>query len=157
MPGLLTSLVHGAAAGAAGTTALNAATYLDMTLRGRPSSSTPETTVERIAGAAGAEVPGDDDSRSARLTALGALTGMVAGVGTGMALGLSRGLGLRPGAAGSTGLAMALAMLAGNGPMTVMGVTNPRTWRPADWAADVVPHLAYAVVTAATLEGLDRP
>ena len=38
----------GAAAGAAGTTALNAVTYLDMTVRGRPSSSTPEDTVEKL-------------------------------------------------------------------------------------------------------------
>ena len=36
-PGLLS----GAAAGAAGTTALNVITYLDIALRGRPTSSTP--------------------------------------------------------------------------------------------------------------------
>lgn len=34
--------LHGLAAGAAGTTALNAVTYLDMALRGRPASTTPE-------------------------------------------------------------------------------------------------------------------
>ncbi len=38
----------GAAAGAAGATALNALTYVDMAVRGRPASSTPETTVERL-------------------------------------------------------------------------------------------------------------
>ncbi len=38
----------GAAAGAAGTTALNVVTYLDMAVRGRPASSTPEMTVEKL-------------------------------------------------------------------------------------------------------------
>ena len=36
-----TRLLAGIAAGAAGTTALNATTYLDMALRGRPASRTP--------------------------------------------------------------------------------------------------------------------
>lgn len=36
--------------------------------------------------------------------------------------------------------------------MTVLGVTDPRTWRPVDWAADIIPHLAYAVVAAATIK-----
>jgi hypothetical protein len=40
-------------------------------------------------------------------------------------------------------------MLAGDGPMTVLGVTDPRSWRPVDWVADVLPHFAYAVVAAA--------
>jgi hypothetical protein len=43
-------------------------------------------------------------------------------------------------------------MLVGNGPMTALGVTDPRTWRAADWAADILPHLAYAVAAGATLE-----
>ena len=38
-------MLRGAAAGAAGTTALNVVTYLDMAVRGRPASSTPERTV----------------------------------------------------------------------------------------------------------------
>jgi hypothetical protein len=47
-------------------------------------------------------------------------------------------------------------MAVGNGPMTVLGVTDPRTWSPADWAADVAPHLAYAAVCALTLDALDH-
>ncbi|MGI8900330.1 MAG: hypothetical protein ACR2HA_05280 [Nocardioides sp.] len=35
------SVLAGVAAGAAGTTALNAVTYLDMAIRGRGTSSTP--------------------------------------------------------------------------------------------------------------------
>jgi hypothetical protein len=53
------------------------------------------------------------------------------------------------------GAAWAIAMLAGNGPMTVLGVTDPRSWGGVDWAADVLPHLAYAGVAAATLEALE--
>jgi hypothetical protein len=34
-------VLRGAAAGAAGTTALNAVTYLDMVVRGRPASDAP--------------------------------------------------------------------------------------------------------------------
>jgi hypothetical protein len=43
-------------------------------------------------------------------------------------------------------------MLVGNGPMTLLGVTNPLTWSRRDWAADVAPHLAYAVAATAALE-----
>ena len=56
-------LLAGAAAGAAGTTALNAATYVDMALRGRPASSTPERSVEAITDRAGLSVPGDGAER----------------------------------------------------------------------------------------------
>jgi hypothetical protein len=49
-----------------------------------------------------------------------------------------------------------LGALAGsNGPMTVLGVTDPRTWPASSWVADIVPHLAYGVVTAAVRDSLD--
>jgi hypothetical protein len=54
------------------------------------------------------------------------------------------------------GTAWAFAMAVGNGPMTVLGVTDPRRWSVADWVADVAPHLAYAVVSALTLDALDH-
>jgi len=57
----------GAAAGAAGTTALNAVTYLDMAVRGRPSSSTPEDTVEKLSAVVHVRVPGDGDVRQNRI------------------------------------------------------------------------------------------
>lgn len=41
-------------------------------------------------------------------------------------------------------------MLGANGPMAGLGVTDPRSWSAGDWAADVVPHLAYGLVTAWT-------
>jgi len=55
----LQGLLRGAAAGAAGTTALNAVTYLDMVLRGRGTSSTPEDTVEKLSDKTHLPVPGD--------------------------------------------------------------------------------------------------
>ena len=157
MTSLPTSLLRGALAGAAGTTALNAATFLDMTLRRRPASSTPQQTVERGAELVGASLPQGRDEREALEYGLGSLLGTLAGVGVGVVLGAVKGTAGRPsGGAGTLGAAFGLAMLAGNGPMTVLGVTDPRTWKPVDWAADVVPHLAYALVTAAAFEALER-
>lgn len=158
MTSMTRHLIHGALAGAAGTTALNAATFADMALRARPASSTPEQTVERGAELVGVSLPEDDDEKQARESGLGSLLGSVAGVGAGVALGALRGSTGRPrGVAGKVGTAWVLAMIAGNGPMTVLGVTDPRTWRPVDWVADIVPHLAYAVVASAALDAFDPP
>jgi len=155
MTTLARSLYHGALAGAAGTTALNAATYLDMALRGRPASSTPQQTVERAAGLTGVPLPQDEQKREALGSGVGALLGVVAGVGAGAGLGAVRGLTDRPRSTlGAVGAAWALGMLVGNGPMTVLGVTDPRSWSPTDWLADVLPHLAYAGVAGATLHAL---
>ena len=87
---LLRALATGAAAGAAGTTALNATTYVDMAVRGRPSSSTPEATVEKGADTIGVTVPGDENTRSNRLQGLGPLSGIVTGVGVGAFAGALR-------------------------------------------------------------------
>jgi len=35
-------------------------------------------------------------------------------------------------------------------------VTDPRTWSAADWISDLLPHLAYGVVTHATAVAADR-
>ena len=37
-----------------------------------------------------------------------------------------------------------------------LGTTDPRTWSPADWASDVVPHVAYGLGAVLTLDALDR-
>ena len=146
-------MLRGAAAGAAGTTALNVVAYLDMAVRGRPASSTPARTVEKLAETAHLAVPGEGAERVSRLEGLGALTGLLAGVGVGGLLGLARASGLRAGAL----LTTATVMVSTNGPMTVLRVTDPRTWSVADWISDLVPHLAYAVVVTTTLDALDRP
>jgi hypothetical protein len=156
MTSVKTMLLHGVLAGAAGTTALNAATFIDMTLRKRSASSTPQQTVERGAELVGLRLPEDEDEREARESGLGSLLGTSAGVGVGVALGALKGTVGRPsGRAGTVGAAFSLAMLVGNGPMTVLGVTDPRTWGTVDWIADVVPHLAYAVVTGAAFDAFD--
>jgi hypothetical protein len=49
----MTSLVHGLTAGAVGTAVLNTVTYLDMAVRGRPSSEVPAETVGALADIAG--------------------------------------------------------------------------------------------------------
>jgi len=148
--------LRGAAAGAAGTTVLNAVTYLDMVLRGRGTSSTPEDTVEKLSNKIHVPVPGEGDERDNRVSGLGALTGIVSGVGIGGLLGVVRAAGWRPGIlAGSTAATLG-ALLGTNGPMTALGITDPRTWPPSSWVSDVVPHLAYGVVTACVVAGLDR-
>lgn len=52
-----------AAGGAAGATALNAVTYLDVAGRGRPASSTPEQTVKKLSQVRHLPIPGDEDTR----------------------------------------------------------------------------------------------
>ena len=152
---LLRGVAAGLAAGAAGTTALNAVTYLDMAVRGRSTSNAPEDVVERLAGRAGVEIPGDDDTRANRLAGLGPLAGMVTGVGVGAALGAATSLGLRLPTPVAGVLAGAAAMAATDAPMGLLGVSDPRTWAAPDWVADAVPHLAYGLVTAAVVAGLD--
>lgn len=150
-------LLYGAAAGAAGTTALNVVSYGDMVLRGRAASSTPETTVRKLAEKLHLRIPGEGAAQENRITALGALTGLAAGTGMGVVLGLAHAAGWRPAPSAQYAAALVGALVATNGPMTVLGVTDPRTWAAADWAADIVPHLAYAVVTVSVFNRLLGP
>jgi hypothetical protein len=144
--------LRGAAAGAAGTTALNAVTYLDMTVRGRPTSSTPELTVEKLAEKAHVPIPGDEETRRNRVQGLGPITGLVAGVGVGVVIGLVRAAGYRSQPLVGTLLTTLVVLVAANGPMTVLGITDPRTWSGTDWASDIVPHLAYGAVVTTTMD-----
>ena len=151
---LLGRLGAGIAAGAAGTTALNAVTYLDMALRGRPASSVPERGVDALAERAGLTVPGEGEAREARRTGLGALLGLLTGVGIGAVYGLARPLA--PGIPWpAAGIAAGLgAMAATDAGSARLGTTDPRDWSAADWAADIVPHVAYGLGTALAYEGL---
>ncbi|OMQ15663.1 hypothetical protein A7K94_0207910 [Modestobacter sp. VKM Ac-2676] len=150
-------VLRGAAAGAAGTTALNAVTYLDMVVRGRGSSSTPEQTVEALADKVHVQIPGDEETRQNRLQGLGPMTGLAAGVGMGIVAGLARAAGFRSQPLVGTGLITAGVMVASNGPMTVLGITDPRTWSASSWLSDVVPHVAYAAVVKTTMDAFARP
>ncbi|MGY1620101.1 hypothetical protein ACI797_25465 [Geodermatophilus sp. SYSU D00691] len=145
-------VLRGAAAGAAASTALNAVTYVDMVVRGRGSSSTPERTVETLAEKAHVRIPGDEEHRQNRVQGLGPLTGLVAGVGVGVLTGVVRAAGFRSSKPVGTALTTAGVLVAANGPMTALGITDPRTWSATDWISDLVPHLVYGLVLEATLD-----
>ncbi|MDQ0988832.1 hypothetical protein [Streptomyces sp. V3I7] len=140
------SIVRGSAAGAAGTTVLNAVSYADMAWRGRPASQAPAQTAEKITHDTGHPITGSASQQENRLSALGALAGITAGCGTGIAVALMYRAGVRMpwwlGGIVTGGLAMAAADL----PMTLLGVTDPASWSGTDWASDVVPHLLYGLV-----------
>jgi hypothetical protein len=152
--GTLGWVLRGAAAGAAGTTALNAVTYLDMAGRGRGASSTPELTVEKLAEKAHLSIPGDEETRQNRVQGLGPLTGLAAGIGVGVLSGLARAAGVRSRPLVGIGLITGGVLVASNGPMTVLGITDPRTWSTTDWISDIVPHLAYAAVVRTTMDAM---
>ena len=91
---MLRHLLMGTAAGAAGPVALNVATYADMAIRGRPSSSVPAKMVGVLADKAGIPLSAggegsDDEKVQNRQSGLGALFGYVTGLGVGTAYGLS--------------------------------------------------------------------
>jgi hypothetical protein len=147
-------LSAGLAAGAVGTTLLNAVTYLDMAVRGRPTSSVPDDDVDRMAERAGISLGDDPDKASARRTAIGALLGYMAGASIGAVYGLARPLApdVPPRiAAVLVGLG---AMAATDAASIAMGTTDPRAWSAADWASDVVPHLAFGWGVAVTYDAL---
>ena len=77
---MVRGVLRGAGAGAAGTTALDVMTYLDMAVRGRPASSTPQDTVEKLSQRARVPIPGDGQTRANRVAGLGPLSGLAAGV-----------------------------------------------------------------------------
>ncbi|GII99259.1 hypothetical protein Slu03_16370 [Sediminihabitans luteus] len=146
-------------AGAAGTAVIDAVTYLDMALRGRDPSSVPQGTVDALADRAGTSVPGDGATAENRRTALGALAGTATGLGVGVLASVARRAGLRTGPAAGAVLIGGAAMAAADLPVAALGVSDPGTWSRADWAADVVPHLAYGLTTHLTLDALasDEP
>jgi hypothetical protein len=69
---------------------------------------------------------------------------------------LARAAGWRPDLVVSGLLATVGALIGSNAPMTVLGVTDPRTWAATDWVADVASHVVYGAVTAWVLQGLDQ-
>ncbi|MEU7573526.1 hypothetical protein [Micromonospora sp. NPDC049240] len=147
-------LVDGAIAGAVGSAVLNVVSYLDMTLRARPASTTPETTAGRLADVAHVDL-GPADEAANRRAGLGPVLGYATGIAAGVVFGL---LAVRR----RVPLPVAVTLLGGgvmatsDSAMTLLGVTDPRTWRRVDWASDLVPHLAYGLAAAATWRRL-RP
>jgi hypothetical protein len=153
---MLKAIFRGAAAGAAGTTALNAATYFDMAIRARPASSTPQQAVEKAAESTGASIPGSGAERENRLAGLGPLAGLATGTGVGIMFGLVRALRIRPPALIDAVLIGAAAMAATDLSMARIGVSDPRSWSAMDWMSDVLPHLAYGAATHATLAAFEH-
>ncbi|CAN5806005.1 hypothetical protein BH24CHL5_BH24CHL5_01440 [soil metagenome] len=167
------NLIAGLVAGAAGTVAINVTTYLDMLVRARSSSTMPAKMAGRLADEFGLpldfdEEPGDaegdaddeEDETSDRVAnrheALGALLGYVNGLGIGLAYGLVRSVLPRP-PSWLAGVALgSLAMAAADYPATKMELTDPAEWSGADWMADVVPHMAYGLVTALAFEKIKK-
>lgn len=149
---MMRSLLTGIAAGAAGTTALNAVSFLDMAVRARPASSTPSETVRKTERLLGVNLPEEDqDGATAanRRSALGALLGIASGLSVGALYGL-----VAPYVDGAPVIVLGagagvVANVGTTGPMVVLGVTDPRTWPPSSWLADLIPHLAYGLTTAA--------
>lgn len=152
------ALVSGLAAGAAGTAVLNAVTYLDVAVRARGSSSVPADTVQRLTDLAGVELSSegpDSDTATNRRQGLGALLGYLTGFGLGAAFGLLRVGPLRRVPVGAAGVGLGLAAMASTDiPYTALGVSDPRTWGPKGWAADLVPHVCYGLATAAVFDAL---
>jgi hypothetical protein len=147
-------VVPGVAAGAAGTTALNAITYLDMALRGRPVSNIPEEAIEQASAKTHVAIPGNGERRSNRVSGIAALSGIATGVGVGVLVGVLRGLGWQVSAPTTAVAAGAGAMAFANIPLAASGLSDPRTWSTADWISDLVPHAAYGIVTAIVVCGL---
>jgi hypothetical protein len=147
---------RGLAAGAAGTTALNAATYADMAIRGRGASSMPETAVEQLAERAGYSIPGEGDERQNRLSGLGALSGIATGTAAGVAASMLgpvvRRLPLPLGAV----VVGAMAMAGSDVPMSQLGLSDPSSWSKADWLSDALPHLAFGAAAVWTLRALGK-
>ncbi len=155
---MLREILTGVAAGAVGTVALNATTYADMTLRGRPPSSVPAEVAAQLADKAGIDLSGegsDDNTAQNRQSGLGALMGFVTGLGVGTAYGLVRPR-LRDVSVPRASVVLGLAAMAGSDlPAVALGVTDPREWDATSWASDIIPHLAYGLATAVAYEAFD--
>lgn len=147
----------GVAAGAAGTVALDVATYADVAVRGRAESSVPATLVNNVAAAWGfGALTSDDQTAQHRRAGIGALLGYANGLGIGAVYGA-----LRPALRGvpvfvAAVVAGAVAMAVSDVPIARSGASDPRTWDAASWAADAIPHLCYGLALALSFDALDQ-
>ncbi len=155
-------IVTGAIAGALGTVALNIATYADMAIRARPSSSAPSDMVGVFAKKANVPlsskgVGAEDDTAKNRESGIGALLGFVNGLGVGALYGI-----LRSQINGNVSVPLAgiiigaAAMAASDVPLATSGVSDPKTWGVSGWTSDAIPHLIYGLVTALAYEALQN-
>lgn len=153
--------LRGLLAGAAGTIALDIATYTDMALRGRSSSNAPSKMVSSIANKVHLPlspqgVGAEDQAAQNRESGLGALIGYTNGLGMGVVYGLLRSQREKVPLLLSGTLIGLAAMTASDVPLVMLKVSNPRTWGASGWFSDLIPHLIYGFVTAATYEVLSK-
>jgi hypothetical protein len=142
-------------AGAVGTELLNISTYLDMAVRGRAASSLPEEDVQKLVDRVGLGL-GEGEKAANRRTAIATVLGYATGASLGLAYGVARpALRRLPGVPAAVFVGMA-AMAATDAASTAMGTTDPRSWSPQDWLADVIPHLAFGAGVVATYDALEH-
>jgi hypothetical protein len=156
---MLGEALLGTAAGAIGTVALNAVTYADMLVRGRPASSVPSQVAGQMVEKAGIDLSAESEEQDGptaqnRQSGLGALQGFAVGLGIGTVYGLIRpSLGDVSKVRAGTALCL-VAMVASDGPAVALRVTDPRQWDLNSWLSDIVPHLAYGLATALSYDAL---
>lgn len=148
------SLTAGILAGAAGTTALDIAGYLDMVVRGRSASELPARAAGELADRADVGL-GSGEAAGSRREGLGALLGYATGLGVGGLYGLLAGDRRLSPPVAVLGLS-AMAMTASVVPLTALRLTDPRDWSASSWASDIVPHLAYGLTAATVYDRLTR-
>jgi hypothetical protein len=159
---MLGEALLGTAAGAVGTVALNAVTYDDMMVRGRPASSVPSQVAGQLIEKAGIDLSTQSEEQGGptaqnRQSGLGALQGFAVGLGIGAVYGLVRRPSLGDVSKVRAGTVLCLAaMVASDGPAVALGVTDPRQWDLNSWLSDIVPHLAYGLATALSYDALAR-
>ena len=158
---MLGEALLGTAAGAVGTVALNAVTYGDMMVRGRPASSVPSQVAGQLIEKAGIDLSAQSEEQGGptaqnRQSGLGALQGFAVGLGIGAVYGVVRP-SLEDVSKVRAGTMLCLAaMVASDGPAVALGVTDPRQWDLNSWLSDIVPHLAYGLATALSYDALAR-
>ncbi len=157
MSRFLAGVVAGALAGASGATALNAVSFADMVLRGRPAGSSPKATVDAAAAKTGTEVPGEGEEAGNRASGAGQLAGLGVGVGVGVVAGVLRAHHVKiPKVLAPFALGLG-AMAISDSVMTALGVADPRSWTAKSVTADALPHLAYGLVVPAALHRMLDP
>ena len=160
---MLKNIYCGTMAGAVGTMALDIVSSLDMSVRGRTPSGLPAKVVQKLAqetGLPNALAASDEQSSEAiknQRSGIGSLMGYGVGLSVGGIYGLTRpSMRFIPWPVAGICLGAA-AMAASDVPATRLNVTDPAKWTIADWASDIVPHLAYGLVTALAFEAFDLP
>jgi hypothetical protein len=145
-------MILGKLAGLAGTASLDAVTYLDMAIRGRPPSELPDKMVRKLAELGGFEEFAkpleelDDKARQQR-AGIAALLGYADGAGSGVLFGLVRPY-IRGVPVFWAGIGLAgLTMLLSEGLAAKLGQTDPSTWPASAWLEDIVPRCVYGWAT----------